>query len=57
MGKCKCKWRCDGIVFDEDCTKVIRKWCCDVDSYDPDTGCNRNCSGYAKKEEARKEDS
>lgn len=37
-----CKWRCNGVVLNEDCTKVIQKWFCEIDSYDPDIGCNRN---------------
>lgn len=51
MSKRKCKFRCDGIVFNENCTKIIRRWLCDIDSYDPEIGCNRNCSGYTKKED------
>ncbi len=54
MGKCKCKFRCEGIVLNKDCTIVIRKWFCDIDSYDPEIGCNRNCSGYRKEKEESK---
>lgn len=54
MSKCKCKWRRDGVVFDDDCTKVIRRWICDIDSYDHEIGCCRNCSGYTKKEDESK---
>ena len=49
MSKCKCKWRCDGIVLNEDCTKVVRRWICDIDSYDPEIGCGKNCHGYKAK--------
>ena len=36
MSKSKCKYCSDGIVLNEDCTKVIRRWFCEIDSYDPD---------------------
>ena len=48
MSKSKCKYCSDGIVLNEDCTKVVQKWFCEIDSYDPDIGCNRNCNGYEK---------
>lgn len=50
MSKCKCKWRRDGVVFNENCAKIIRRWFCEIDSYDTEVGCNRSCSGYKKKE-------
>lgn len=49
MSKCKCKWRHDGVVFNDACTKIIRRWFCDIDSYDTEVGCCRNCRGYRKK--------
>lgn len=48
MSKCKCKWRCKGIVLNDKCTRVIRRYFCEIDSYDPGIGCNRNCNGYEK---------
>ena len=54
MRKCKCKWRCDGIVLNEDCTKVIRRFICEIDEYDHEVGCNRNCNGYKKEKEETK---
>ena len=57
MSKSKCKWCSDGIVFNEGCTKVIRRFICEIDEYDHEVGCNRNCSGYRKeKEEKRNEE-
>ena len=54
MSKSKCKWCSDGIVFNEDCTKVIRRWICEIDEYDHEVGCNRDCRGYEKKKEETK---
>lgn len=56
MSKCKCKWRRDGVVFNENCAKIIRRWFCEIDSYDTEVGCNRSCSGYKKKETRNEED-
>lgn len=53
MGKCKCKWRRDGVVLNEECTRVVRRWFCEIDSYDPDIGCCRNCRDYTKNEKER----
>lgn len=54
MSKCKCKWRHDGVVLNDDCTKIIRRWICDIDLYDHEVGCNRNCIGYRKEKEESK---
>ena len=54
MSECKCKWRCNGILFNENCTKVIRRWFCLIDEYDHEVGCNRNCIGYRKEKEESK---
>ena len=48
MSKSKCKFCSDGIVFNEDCTKVISRFIFEIDEYDPEVGCNRNCNGYEK---------
>ena len=54
MEKSKCKWCSDGIVLNEDCTKVIRRWICEIDEYDHEVGCNRNCIGYMKEKKETK---
>ena len=28
--------------------RVILRYFCEIDSYDPDIGCNMNCNGYKK---------
>lgn len=50
MSKCKCKWRRDGVVLDEECTRIVRRWYCEIDSYNPGIGCCRNCNDYTKNE-------
>lgn len=52
MSKSKCKWCEDGVVLNEDCTKVVRRFVCDIDSYDEEIGCNKNCHGYQREKEA-----
>lgn len=49
--KSKCKWCREGVVFDEECTKMIRKFICDIDYYDMEIGCNQNCHGYCRAKE------
>lgn len=52
MAKSKCKWCKDGIVLDRDCKRIIRRFVCDIDSYDPEIGCNPNCHGYQRPKES-----
>lgn len=47
MSKCRCRFRADGVVLDERGEKVVRRIVCDIDQYDEDIGCNRNCHGYS----------
>ena len=54
--KSKCKWCREGMVFDKECTKVIRKFICDIDYYDEDIGCNPNCHGYCREKEEEDDD-
>lgn len=53
MSKSKCKFRRDGIVLNEECTRIVRRWFCEIYSYDEDIGCCRDCNDYTDNERER----
>lgn len=53
MCKSKCKWCVEGAYLDPHTLKVVCRCFCDIDSYDPDVGCNRNCTDYERDSKAQ----
>ena len=55
MRKSACRHCIEGVVFDrETCSKIIARHFCDIEYYDEDVGCNKNCHGYSRKCVAKK---
>lgn len=56
MKKSKCKYCIECVTYYEE-TDTFKRGCkCDIDSYDPDIGCNKHCYDYTVNNERKMEE-